>query len=213
MTSSKRRFLIAGFASVAAISLIGVGFASWVFKPINVDSKQGSASVHVVSMVEKGTISILSSPEIATFGRGSGRKDDLTDGISFYSKDEEDGKTRYLEKDEVKLRYDPIDEKDSIDGNSWRLFVSIEDEALSNLVCLTSTYESADDAFGGLDFSSDVKTYSGTVGSYFEYTLRLNQAIQYKSKETKPLSESAYSSLYSVLDSSSCKITVKFVVV
>ncbi len=215
MNRSSRRCLIIGLSSIAAVSLLGVGFASWVFKPAEVDSKQGSASVHVVSSVTKGKISILSSPEIVTFSQGVGQKDDLTDGISFYSKEEDEGKAHYVQNDQVTLRYELLDEKDSIEGNSWRLFIAIEDDALSNFVSLTSSYSSAEETLGGFDFSSSLKSYpaSGDENAYFEYTLHLNEAIQYKTKDVKPLSESAYSSLYSALNASSCKITVKFVVV
>ena len=215
MKRSSCRYLVIGLASLAALSVLGVGFASWVFKPVEVDSKQGSASVHVVSSVTKGSISILSSPEIVTFSQGVGQKDDLTDGISFYSKEESDGKVHYVENDQVTLRYEILDDKDSIEGNSWRLFIAIEDETFSDYVSLTSTYSQAEETLGGFDFSSNIKSYpsSGDENAYFEYTLCLNEAIQYKSKDVKPLTESAYSSLYSALNASSCKITVKFVVV
>lgn len=193
---------------IVSATLIGVAFSSWYFKKenLNLDNK---ASVYVVSDVTKGDIEILQSPSMIIFSEGFGRKDDLTDGIEFYTEKD----SSYEQENKVVLKYTIKDQNDSIDVNLFRLYISIEDSTFSKYVSLTSSYSKATETEGGYDFSNDLVTYKDSdtgLNSYFLYTLKLNNAIQYKSSDKKPTTKDNYKNLCSALNNA--KITIKFVV-
>lgn len=194
----------------ASLSVLGVGFASWVFD-VNDIKASNNASVYVVSDVTKGSITIAKSPTSVVFSSGYKGDEDLSDGIEFLR----DNGTYKVEDDEVTLRYKLEDSNDSIEGNKFRLFISFSNENndIDDYICLNSLYSSAGN--DGYDFSKELVTYPTTSdeypNGYFEYTLKLNKAIQYTGMNAKPLNENGYTSVCSALVNAS--ITVKFVVI
>ncbi len=204
-----KKAAIISLSAIASLTLAGVGFASWVFNIDTINTPTNEVALHVVSDVEKGELSIVESPTLAIFSSGYKGKDDLSDGINFYSKDG----TYNVENDKIILRYKIIDENDSIEGNDFRLFISISDDAFASYVTPTSLFSDASTS-DGYDFSSDLE--SASISStdyplgYYQYTLNLNKAIQYVSGDVKPLNNSTYSSFSDALNNAS--ITIKFVV-
>ena len=195
-------------STIVSITLIGVAFSSWYFKKEDLKT-ENKASVFVVSDVTKGDIEILQSPSMIIFSEGFGRKDDLTDGIEFYTQKN----STYEQENKVVLKYTIKDQNDSIDVNLFRLYISIEDSTFSEFVSLTSSYSKATETEGGYDFGNDLVTYKDSdtgLNSYFLYTLKLNNAIQYKSTDKKPTTKDNYKELCSAL--TNAKITIKFVV-
>ncbi len=197
---------------VASLSILGVGFSSWVFGHNEVEGKNNGVSIHVTSDIQKGDISIESSPSMVVFSEGFGRKDDLTDGIDFFTKD--DGESSYEENDKVILKYTSKDKNDSLGGNLYRLYVTVADDTFSNFVSLTSKYSNATEENGGYDFSKDLVAYPSDETNpygYFLYTLKLNNVFQYVASDKKPLTSESYVSLCSAIANAS--ITIKFVVI
>lgn len=188
-------------------TIVGVGFSSWYFKKDNLEVKN-QASIYVVSDVTKGDIEIIQYPSMLIFSEGFGRKDDLTDGIDFYTEDN----SSYTQNDRVILKYKIKDSNDSISGNKFRLFVTISEDIFAKYISLTSTYSNAN-SVDGYDFSKYIDTSHSTDESdpYYLYTLRMNNVIQYKNSDKKPTTKSAYQDLCSSLKNAS--ITIKFVVI
>lgn len=84
---SPRKLLFSFFGPIGALTIIGTGFATWVFgiggasahdEPINY-------GVGVTTEVTNGNIYILESPSLLVFSEGTQGPLDLFDGISFYS--------------------------------------------------------------------------------------------------------------------------------
>ncbi len=201
-----RKVLLFSLPIFVTLTLVGAGFSSWYFKKEDL-KKENSASVYVVSDVTKGSIEILEHPDLIVFTEGFGRKEDLTDGIEFYKTGES---SSYTQDDKIVLKYTLVDEKDSISGSDFRLFINIADDAFASCVSVTSAYSDASDSTKGYDFSSDLKTYdkTDTESAYYLYTLRLNKAIQYTSSDYKPSTQDNYTKLCTALANGS--ITIKF---
>ncbi len=205
-----KKILVLSLAAVSSLTIMGIGFSSWYFGNTDIESKT-NVSIHVYDEVTKGNISIEQSPSMISFSNGIGKKEDLTDGLEFYRKGTN---SSYIKDDKIVLKYTIEDEKDSIDGNDFRLFVNVSSGtgALNDVIDITSTYENATKE-SGYDFSKNVKKVNGDGSDlgYFEYTLALNDVIQYKSADVKPLTSEAYQSLCSAISGSGA-ITIKFVV-
>ncbi len=203
-----KKILILSLAAISSLTIAGIGFSSWYFGQIDVKGNS-NVSIHVYDEVTKGTINIEQAPTMISFSNGIGKKEDLTDGLEFYR---QSTSSTYVKDDKIILKYTIQDEKDSIDGNDFRLFVSItpEDDTLTNILAVTSTYEDATKE-SGYDFAKDIKKIEDTDLGYFQYTLALNDVIQYKDADAKPLTSEAYESLCSAISGSGA-ITIKFVV-
>lgn len=205
------KVLLISLSLVGALTIVGSGFSAWYFgkEDLKVDNK---ASLYVTSSVTKGEISLLKSPSLVVFSEGQGRKEDLTDGIEFYTLNDD----AYIKDDKVVLKYIIEDENDSIEGNDFKLFINIEEDSnkaieevkFSSVVSITSAYSLASST--GYDFSNDLKKYEKTDmdNAYFLYTLKLNDAIQYSSSDYKPLSQEKYESLCKAL--TNAKISIRF---
>lgn len=202
-----RKVLLFSLPIVVTLTLVGAGFSSWYFKKEDL-KKENSASLFVVSDVTKGSIDILEHPDLVVFTEGFGRKEDLTDGIEFYKTGSE---SSYTQDDKIVLKYTLADENDSIQGNDFRMFISITDDAFAECVSITSAYSDAGDTDKGYDFSSDLKTYdkTDTENAYFLYTLRLNKAVQYTSSSYKPSTKENYEKLCKALANGAITITFK----
>lgn len=198
-----RKALLFSLPIVVTLTLVGAGFSSWYFKHEDL-MKENSASLYVVSDVTKGSIEILEHPDLVVFTEGFGRKEDLTDGIEFYKT----GNATYTQDDKIVLKYTLVDANDTIDGNDFRLSISIQDETFAKCVSVTSAYSAAVTS-AGYDFSSDLKTYdkTETEDAYFLYTLRLNKAIQYTSSDYKPSTKDNYTMLCDALKNGVITIT------
>lgn len=205
------KVLLVSLSTVGALTIAGSGFSAWYFghQDLKIDNK---ASLFVTSDVAKGEISIVKHPSLVVFSEGQGRKEDLTDGIEFYTLNED----AYTKDDKVVLKYIIEDENDSIEGNDFKLFINIEEDStkaigdvkFSSIVSITSAYSLASST--GYDFSKDLKKYEKTEtdNAYFLYTLKLNDAIQYSSSDSKPLTQEKYENLCKAL--TNAKISVKF---
>ncbi len=94
---SLRKLAFSFLAPIGALTIIGTGFATWTFSIGKVevtDSVQGN--VNVTAEVENGDLEILSVPDMLVFSEGTQGKNDLFDGISFYTKKEIKNGTNFL---------------------------------------------------------------------------------------------------------------------
>ena len=94
---SLRKLAFSFLAPIGALTIIGTGFATWTFSMGEVevtDSVQGN--VNVTAEVENGDLEILSVPDMLVFSEGTQGKNDLFDGISFYTKKEIKNGTNFL---------------------------------------------------------------------------------------------------------------------
>ena len=85
---SLRKLAFSFLAPIGALTIIGTGFATWVFSngevPIEV-SENFQDNVSVTAEVTNGDLEILSVPDMLVFSEGTQGKNDLFDGISFYT--------------------------------------------------------------------------------------------------------------------------------
>ena len=83
---SLRKALFTLLAPLGAATIIGTGFATWVFgiQNVRVDASFNN-NVAVTPEVENGDIDILSCPSLLVFSEGNQGQTNLKDGISFYS--------------------------------------------------------------------------------------------------------------------------------
>lgn len=187
-------------------SLVGVGFSSWYFDYENLNTDTKNISIHTMSDVTKGTLELISSPSQIVFSQGNGEINNAKDGISFYTK----VNNYYEENDVVKVKYNPVDEKDSLDGSEFKLYISFGGTSFNNIVKLSDYYSSATSENGGYDFKDDIVDETLTNG-YYVYTLNLSNVIEYKSTGTngvKPITEEKYNTLVSSLNDASVTINI-----
>lgn len=83
---SLRKALFTLLAPLGAATIIGTGFATWVFgiQNVRVDASFNN-NVAVTPEVENGDIDIFSCPSLLVFSEGNQGRTNLKDGISFYS--------------------------------------------------------------------------------------------------------------------------------
>lgn len=87
---SFRKALFTLLAPLGAATIIGTGFATWVFgiQNVRVDASFNN-NVAVTPEVEKGEIKILSCPSLLVFSEGTQGVSNLSDGIDFYTNKKE----------------------------------------------------------------------------------------------------------------------------
>ena len=87
---SFRKALFTLLAPLGAATIIGTGFATWVFgiQNVRVDASFNN-NVAVTPEVEKGEIEILSCPSLLVFSEGTQGASNLSDGINFYTNKKE----------------------------------------------------------------------------------------------------------------------------
>ena len=86
---SLRKLAFSFLAPIGALTIIGTGFATWTFSIGKVEvSENFQDNVNVTAEVENGDLEILSVPDMLVFSEGTQGKNDLFDGISFYTKKE-----------------------------------------------------------------------------------------------------------------------------
>lgn len=82
-----RKLLFSFFGPIGALTIIGTGFATWIFgiggasahdEPINY-------GVGVTTEVTNGRLELITVPNLLVFSEGTQGKNDLFDGISFYT--------------------------------------------------------------------------------------------------------------------------------
>ena len=83
---SFRKVLFTLLAPLGAATIIGTGFATWVFgiQNVRVDTSFNN-NVAVTPEVENGDIKILTSPNLIVFSEGTQGASNLSDGINFYT--------------------------------------------------------------------------------------------------------------------------------
>ena len=84
---SFRKTLFTLLAPLGAATIIGTGFATWVFgiQGVSVDGDSVNNNVAVTPEVENGDIKILSCPNLIVFSEGTQGASNLSDGINFYT--------------------------------------------------------------------------------------------------------------------------------
>ena len=96
---SLRKLAFSFLAPIGALTIIGTGFATWVFSngevPIEV-SENFQGNVSVTAEVQNGDLEILSVPDMLVFSEGTQGKNDLFDGISFYTTKEIENGANFL---------------------------------------------------------------------------------------------------------------------
>ncbi len=208
-----KKILVFSLSIVASLTIVGIGFSSWYFAKNNIENN-ASVAVHVYSEVTKGDISIVKAPSMVSFSNGIGKKEDLRDGLEFYREEN----SSYVKDDKIVLKYTIQDANDSIEGNDFKLFADISStttdstaSSLTDIIDITSTYEDAE-SDTGYDFAKEVKKVEDSGLGYFQYTLALNDVIEYKSQSVKPLTSESYQNLCDAIKNGTTTITIKFVV-
>lgn len=84
---SLRKALFTLLAPLGAATIIGTGFATWVFgiQNVTVDGDPVNNNVAVTPEVKSKEIKILTCPSLLVFSEGNQGQTNLKDGISFYS--------------------------------------------------------------------------------------------------------------------------------
>lgn len=84
---SLRKLAFSFLAPIGALTIIGTGFATWVFGQDGDTAKDDpiNLGVTVTPEVTNGNIEILTYPRLLVFSEGNQGQNNLFDGISFYS--------------------------------------------------------------------------------------------------------------------------------
>lgn len=94
---SLRKLAFSFLAPIGALTIIGTGFATWTFSTGKVEVGENfQDNVSVTAEVKNGDLEILSVPDMLVFSEGTQGKNDLFDGISFYTKKEIKNGTNFL---------------------------------------------------------------------------------------------------------------------
>ncbi len=90
MSSLSRKLLGFIIAPLGACSIIGTGFASWLFGGLEDTETAGpfEHEVNVTTEVKNGTFEIVQAPTLLLFSEGTLGASNLFDGITFYSEKE-----------------------------------------------------------------------------------------------------------------------------
>lgn len=90
MSSLSRKLLGFVIAPLGACSIIGTGFASWLFGGLEDTETAGpfEHEVNVTTEVKNGTFEIVQAPTLLLFSEGTLGASNLFDGITFYSEKE-----------------------------------------------------------------------------------------------------------------------------
>lgn len=88
---SLRKLAFSFLAPIGALTIIGTGFATWVFgiQDTTVDGDPVNNNVAVTPEVTNGNIDILTCPNLIVFSEGTQGVSDLSDGINFYTNKKE----------------------------------------------------------------------------------------------------------------------------
>lgn len=96
---SLRKLAFSFLAPIGALTIIGTGFATWTFSIGKVEvSENFQDNVNVTAEVTNGDLKILSAPDMLVFSEGTQGKNDLFDGISFYTTKEIENGANFLVK-------------------------------------------------------------------------------------------------------------------
>lgn len=153
---SLRKLAFSFLAPIGALTIIGTGFATWTFSigEIKVPPVSVHDNVSVTAEVENGELEILSVPDMLVFSEGTQGKNDLFDGISFYTKKEIKNGTNFLV---------TIDNKNN-DTNHKLSFVY---DNLTNTPLVYFSWSDTDDYTNANIISGTLKASDDVAGSYF----------------------------------------------
>lgn len=84
---SPRKILFSFFGPIGALTIIGTGFATWIFGIEGASTQDGPINygVGVTAEVTNGRLELVTVPNLLVFSEGTQGKNDLFDGISFYT--------------------------------------------------------------------------------------------------------------------------------
>ena len=84
---SPRKILFSFLGPIGALSIIGTGFATWVFGQVGDTAEDNpiNLGVGVTTEITNGDLELLTSPNLLVFSEGTQGKNNLFDGISFYT--------------------------------------------------------------------------------------------------------------------------------
>lgn len=206
-----RKLLYVFLPIISLLTILGIGFSSWAFGPLEIESKNQSIDVKVTNSITNGKLHLISSPDLVVFSEGVGKVEDLTDGIEFYRKNKDANLNEevYVNDPLLTLDYEIIDSEDSIDYlNEFSLFINIDplnsgENSLKNYIGLTSKYSDAGTT-SGYNFKKNItrlnKDEIYPLGG-FRFQLDLNETIQYIDLSKKPTTVEAYLELFNKLKS------------
>lgn len=204
-----RKILYVFLPIISLLTILGIGFSSWAFGPLEIESKNQSIDVKIVNSVSHGKLHLIESPDLVIFSEGVGKIEDLTDGIEFYRKniDTNLNEDVYVKDSLLTMDYEIIDSEDSIDYlHEFSLFINIDplnngENSLKNYIGLTSKYSDAGTPTG-FDFKNYItrlnKNEIYPLGG-FRFQLDLNETIQYIDLSKKPTTVESYIALFNKL--------------
>lgn len=151
---SLRKLAFSFLAPIGALTIIGTGFATWTFSIGEAPIEEIHDYVNVTPEVTNGDLEILSVPDMLVFSEGTQGKNDLFDGISFYTKKEIKNGTNFLV---------TIDNKNN-DTNHKLSFVY---DNLTNTPLVYFSWSDTDDYTNANIISGTLKASDDVAGSYF----------------------------------------------
>lgn len=97
---SFRKVLFTLLAPLGAATIIGTGFATWVFGigGENTPTESINSGVGVTAEVTNGRLELVTVPNLLVFSEGTQGKNDLFDGISFYTNKQVDHRAELIVK-------------------------------------------------------------------------------------------------------------------
>ena len=162
---SFRKILFTLLAPLGAATIIGTGFATWVFgiQDVTVEGEPVNNNVAVTPEVKNGNIEILTCPNLIVFSEGTQGESNLSDGINFYtSKKVAQGKdftitmTNANPNHRLSLVYDNT-------TNPEKMYFSWKENKTSNLIIAGELFKSTSVQIG--DDDNYIGTWTGSVVS------------------------------------------------
>lgn len=176
---SLRKLAFSFLAPIGALTIIGTGFATWTFSigEIEVPPVSVQDNVSVTAEVENGDLEILSVPDMLVFSEGTQGKNDLFDGISFYTKKEIKNGTNFLVT--IDNNNNNTDHKlsfvyDNLTNTPLVYFSRSDSGAYTNIISgtLTASDDVAGSYFGTWEGEGEG---SNTTNGVYNVSLRLNK--------------------------------------
>ena len=170
---SLRKLAFSFLAPIGALTIIGTGFATWTFPIGKVEvSENFQDNVNVTAEVENGDLEILSVPDMLVFSEGTQGKNDLFDGISFYTKKEIKNGANFLVTINNDTNHKLSFVYDNLTNTPLVYFSRSDSGAYTNII--SGTLKASDDVAGSY-FGTWVGEGSNTTNGVYNVSLRLNK--------------------------------------
>ena len=170
---SLRKLAFSFLAPIGALTIIGTGFATWTFSIGKVEVTDNfQDNVNVTAEVKNGDLEILSVPDMLIFSEGTQGKNDLFDGISFYTKKEIKNGTNFLVTMDKGTTHKLSFVYDNLTNTPLVYFSWSESDAYTNIISGTLT---ASDDVAGSYFGTWEGEGLNTTNGVYNVSLRLNK--------------------------------------